>query len=182
MATGSTPGVELYDITADQTSAAIQSAVIQTPKAAAPLALSGDTQLSRQQLIQPLQTATTFSVLGNGGGGATPSGTSWNAATFNTGGGTLRVGLTNQSIMRWELNLPANYSDSKFKMNRDAARVEKVGSNYTRSVLSESGVVDSGGDLEVPGIEPGKKIALGGSVLEQATSEVNFGEVSKVTH
>ena len=118
MATGSTPGVVLNYLTANQQlsaadqqlSAAIQSAVIQTPKAAAPLALSGDTQLSRQQLIQPLPTATTSSVLGSGVGSATPSGTSWNAATFNpSSGGTLRVGLTNQSIMRWELNFPANY-------------------------------------------------------------------------
>jgi len=107
--TDSTTAVVLKDITANQTSTAIQSAVIQTPKAAAPLALSGNTQLSRQELIQPVTTAISASVPGSGVGAGSPTGSSWNAAQYNVGGGRLRVGLADQNIMRWELNLPANY-------------------------------------------------------------------------
>lgn len=106
--TNSSTSVVLKDITANQTSAAIQSAVVQTPKAAAPLALPGNTQLSRQDLIQPVTTATSTRALGRSVGAGSSTGTSWNAAQFNVGGGSLRVGLTDQNIMRWELNLPAN--------------------------------------------------------------------------
>jgi hypothetical protein len=184
MKTGSTTEVVLNDITAGQLSAVIQSAVIQTPKAAAPMTLTGDTQLSRQDLIQPLATATTASVLGSGGGGGDPTGTSWNAfQTKLSGGGTLRVGLTNQSIMRWELNLPANYNIYKQKKLIDQGWSENF--DNENSVDSESEKVISGGSLpeeSIPNYSSftnESRSSLGGSILDQSEEEINFGADSK---
>jgi len=134
--TDSSTSVVLKDITADQSSAAIQSAFIQTPSAEPPLTLSGNTQLSRQDLIQPVPTATSASAPGSGVGAGNSTGTSLSAAQFNVGGGTLRVGLTDQNIMRWELNLPANYqlykqatNPNSYQQDTESSRTSSSGSS-----------------------------------------------------
>ena len=161
-ATNSTTAVVLNDITAGQLSAAIQSAVIQTAKAAAPLALSGDTQLSRQQLIQPLPTATT-AALGNAVGSADTSGTSWNAASIKTSrGGTLRVGLMVDNILRWELNIPANY-------------YAKVGNPLVDISLDDSQITE---DLVNEYSPTGKPLILGNRVATSSDIEKEFDQIS----
>jgi hypothetical protein len=151
IATDPTPGVVLNYFTANQQlsvadqqlSAAIQSAVIQTPKAAAPLALSGDTQLSRQQLIVPLSTNPTALQASQS---TTQAGVSWGGgATGQLKGGSLRFGaLVGQNIMRWEANIPANYNAYR---QQEANRVE-YDSNDSRQILTEKEYSGGTVDLE----------------------------------
>ncbi|MFZ0408215.1 MAG: hypothetical protein WAM11_08920 [Cyanobium sp.] len=103
--------VVLKDLTAGQTSAPIESAATPALTARAPLAFSGISQPTRQQLINPLATATASNTAAPASGGQT--GSSWTGhfpvAQGQLGGGSLRVGVMGESIMRWTLDLPADY-------------------------------------------------------------------------
>jgi hypothetical protein len=138
--------LKLSNLTTGQISGAIEAATTPAITAPAALALSGNTQLTRQQLIKPLASATASNAA------ASDPWSRQGAAKQDqlNKGGTLRVGLSGPSLSRWELTVPANYQQYKYIQ--------------AKRKLNESGALEGGsGSIE-------------NSIIESTKSESNANE------
>lgn len=141
----------LSNLTTGQISGAIEAATTPPITAPAALALSGNTQLTRQQLIKPLASATASNAAASDPGAQT--GSSWSrqgAAKQDqlNKGGTLRVGgLAGQSIQRWELTVPANYKQYKyFQGQKNSSDTLEHGSGSIENSIIKSTKSESNAD------------------------------------
>ena len=152
--------LKLSNLTTKQNSGAIEAATTPAITAPAALALSGNTQLTRQQLIKPLASATASNAAAPAPDAQTGSSWSRQGAAGQdqlNKGGTLRVGvLAGQNIQRWELTVPANYTQYKLTQannegNKSGALEHGSGSienTIIESTLSESNADKFGPDVE----------------------------------
>jgi hypothetical protein len=140
-------GLQLNDLTAGRTQA-LSAVLPPSATASSPPAFSGNTQLSRQQLIsQPAQAAQPLSagpLLLQSSEPTSPAGVGWQGwqggaagqANFSNGG-TLRVGLlAGQNLLRWQLP------------NQKKLRLSLKDDNITNHYIATEGSDSASGDDE----------------------------------